>query len=76
MSDIKDTSVRLTWTEPKSDGGTPITSYTVEYMKRGDVKWSSVETASPDLTFTVAGLETNSNYMFRVAATNKVNIGQ
>lgn len=72
ISDIKNTSVQLTWTAPASDGGAPITSYTVEYIKRGETKWVPLVTESTELTYKVQGLQTSSNYMFRVAATNKV----
>lgn len=72
VCDITDTSMRLLWGAPASDGGAPITSYTVEYMKRGDTKWVPLETGKPDLTYTVQGLQTSSNYLFRVSASNKV----
>lgn len=72
VSDITDTSVHLNWSAPKSDGGSPITSYTVEYMKKKDHKWTAVKTESPDTQYTVRGLKTEESYMFRVLATNLV----
>ena len=75
VCDISDTSVELSWKAPHTDGGTPITSYTVEYMKRGESKWVPLITETPGLTFEVGSLQNSANYLFRVAASNKVCVG-
>lgn len=72
---ITDTTAEISWTAPESDGGAPITSYRVEYIRRGDKQWVPVDTNKPEQTFTITDLLTEANYMFRVSATNKVKHG-
>lgn len=72
VSDVTDSSVKLNWAIPESDGGSPIINYAVEYIKRGDKSWTSVRTADDSRELKVTDLMTNANYMYRVAATNKV----
>ena len=75
VSEIKDTSCKLTWEPPKSDGGAPITNYVVEMRKAGDLKWSPVSTFSDKPEFTVTGLKTGAEYEFRIRAENKAGQG-
>lgn len=72
ISSITDSSMKLEWTAPESDGGAPITSYTIEYIKRGDTQWATLPTNNNQLRHTVNRLQTDANYSFRVSATNKV----
>ena len=72
VSDITDSSLKLTWSAPSFDGGAPITSYTVDYMKKGEIKWIPLETGTADITYTVPGLKVGADYVFRVSASNKV----
>ena len=76
FSDITDTSIKLTWTPPKDDGGTPITNYNIEYKAADEVKWRKAnDTTVTDTSFIVRRLKTGSEYVFRVNAENKVGAG-
>jgi fibro-slime domain-containing protein/RHS repeat-associated protein len=66
-----DASVRVTWTPPASNGGAPITGYTVTSTPGG-------LTASADgatTAATVPGLIVGTTYTFRVTATNRKGTG-
>ena len=67
-----DGQVTLTWTAPKSDGGTAITHY--QYEQNGN--WhSTVPRDSTDTTYTVTGLTNQRTYRFRVQAFNESQAG-
>ena len=40
LSDIKKTSLKLTWTVPEEDGGAEITGYHVEYKDQFSTRWA------------------------------------
>ena len=72
-----DASATVTWTAPTSDGGSPITSYTVTAADSTTpanggqtCTWSS-----GPLTCTVNGLTNGDSYIFTVTATNAVGTG-
>jgi hypothetical protein len=62
-------SVILDWDAPRSDGGSDITDYIVEYRKAGSTAWitfdDKVRTAT---SASVTGLDKDTEYDFRVAA--------
>jgi hypothetical protein len=73
-------SVSLTWDAPLNDGGTPITSYTVQYRLSGIGSFVNAPTTPTPIPGTtpyciVAGLAVSTTYDFRVAATNVVGTG-
>ncbi|GBN20312.1 Twitchin, partial [Araneus ventricosus] len=69
-------SITLSWTKPRTDGGSPITGYVLEKRKIGDNKWSRTTNVTiPGLTHRVAGLQENQEYEFRVAACNEAGQG-
>jgi len=69
------TSVKLTWTAPKSTGGSVITGYVVQKSLDG-VHWTTVTTAAPlTRVYTATGLITKKAYRFRVAAKNVAGTG-
>jgi hypothetical protein len=83
--------VVVSWVPPADDGGSPITSYTVQYSKNDGATWSapstntrldsrdrtaSVDPAPPATTKTVTGLTNGTAYVFRVAAANDQGTGQ
>ena len=74
VSDVKATQMRVSWTPPNYDGGTPIIGYLVEYMDESDTaKLTKVDAvSSEDCTFVVQGLEENTQYQLRVFAENEV----
>lgn len=69
-------SAVLSWSAPASNGGTPITDYTVEYYPAGASSWTTFShTASTATAITVTGLTNGTAYIFRVAAVNSVGTG-
>ena len=65
-------SLTVAWGAPSSDGGSPVTSYTVEYKRdsRAVTTWSSVSTT--DRFAELAGLSSKTDYLVRVIAVNAV----
>ena len=63
--------VTLSWTEPE-DGGSAITGYTVAYRPTGAKgnRWSTM--ATTDTSAVVLGLTNNTEYAFKVLATNAI----
>ncbi len=64
-------SVRLTWAAPISNGGSPITGYTIVYAPSGGT-WSSINVSAGVRSRVIAGLRSGTPYYFRVAAYNSV----
>ena len=70
-----DNAVRLTWTAPANNGGTPITDYVIQYSADGGITWSTYShIASTSTTVTIPFL-TPTTYTFRVAAVNAIGTG-
>ena len=67
----------VTWNAPASDGGSPITGYTVEYSTAigGPYGVASMCTDVNALTCTVTGLTNGTSYYFEVEAINAVGTG-
>ena len=61
-----DGQVVLTWEAPASDGGTAITDYEVRINQTGE--W--ISTGSTETTYTVTGLDNDTEYTFQVRAVN------
>lgn len=72
MTNITKLDADLKWTEPESDGGSPITNYVVEKRDVRRKAWQTVDTTVKDCKYTVAPLNEGSLYVFRVAAENAV----
>ena len=68
-----DHSAVISWQAPSSNGGAPITSYTVQaYDASGNaVAGATCTVAAPALTCIVDGLLLNTSYTFKVIATNE-----
>ena len=66
--------MRVSWTPPDYDGGTPIIGYLIEYKNVSQTpKWTKVNVAaSGDCTAVLQSLEENTKYQFRVYAENEV----
>ncbi|KAH8269759.1 hypothetical protein KR018_000421 [Drosophila ironensis] len=64
--------VDLAWSEPASDGGSPITGYLIEVKDKYSPLWEkALETDSPIPIATIPGLIEGNEYQFRVVALNK-----
>jgi uncharacterized delta-60 repeat protein len=61
--DVTSTSVRLSWTEPASTGGSAITGY--------DVAWGDSSTSTSGTSIVVTGLAPVTSYTFTVRARNE-----
>ena len=69
-------SATLRWSRPQSDGGTPITTFRVERRTLGAYRWELVNPTEriSETTYTVTGLQPDTDYEFRVLAENKVGV--
>lgn len=74
MSNVKATSVDLSW-KPPSDGGAPIQSYTVEYKALTQHRWIKAADDISDTHYRVTDIVEGYDYEFRVAATNRAGTG-
>jgi len=65
--------VLLSWNAPETDGGSPITDYSIQYSSDNGVTWTTfIHTASVLPEVTVTGLTWGTTYVFRAAAVNAV----
>ena len=66
--------IGIAWDAPDTDGGSPITAYTVEKRDASRTMWTGVGSvaASEKLRFKAGKLFQGSEYLFRVAAENAV----
>ena len=68
----------VSWVEPDSDGGSEITSYTVQWKKATGI-WDTDEDVSEatatSTTHTITGLELDVEYAVRIIATNSIGDG-
>ena len=70
------TQITISWSPPESDGGSPITGYTIEKKETSSTRWAKAnrDTVS-ETTFTIKDLIEGKKYEFRVAAINKAGTG-
>ncbi len=76
MVNITKINCDLKWTEPDSDGGSPITNYVVEKRDVRRRAWQAVDTTVKETKYTVTPLNEGSLYVFRVAAENAAGISE
>ena len=69
FSNIGDTSVTINWLPPATDGGSPVTSYTVWRNEVGE-GFSNTRTVTTGTSTTWQNLEAGTLYQFRVRASN------
>ena len=75
-SDIDSHKMTVSWSPPKSDGGSPIIGYTVDRKDVTSSRWITVNTdLVSETSHTVTGLNERSEYQFRVTAENKAGPG-
>ncbi|NNN21643.1 MAG: hypothetical protein HKL80_06535, partial [Acidimicrobiales bacterium] len=68
-------SARLSWVAPNSDGGSPITDYTVEVNDLTSLTTTNIDTSSTSTSLIVTGLKAGDNYDFTISAINSVGQG-
>lgn len=72
VCDYDNTSATLQWAAPESDGGRPISHYTVEMKNKFQTDWVEVaKTDDPTCLCKVPDLKERMVYQFRVRAHNK-----
>ena len=63
--------IAITWSPPKSDGGSPVTGYIIEKKDRASARWHKASKETVEETeLTVKDLIEGKEYEFRVAAVN------
>jgi titin len=68
--------VKLTWSAPAQDGGTPVTQFTVQRSPDGSTGWTTIMTVGGSARVaTIAGLTPGLKQYFRVAARNAAGEG-
>ena len=77
VSDIKPNQMRVSWTPPDFDGGTPIVGYFVEYRKVRSTRWTRVNLKDNPTRTNILfdDLEEKTQYQFRVSAENQIGLG-
>jgi len=75
-SEITSTSATLSWSPPKSDGGSPITNYVVEKSTSFSPRWvRATKAAIPECSAVLTDLVEGTAYQFRVLAENEAGPG-
>jgi hypothetical protein len=65
------TQINASWVAPASTGGSAITDYIIEYSSDGGANYTLVnDGVNTNLSYTISGLTTNTNYVVRVRAKN------
>ena len=75
ISGVDKDRVSLTWKPPRSDGGSEITKYVVEYREEGAFKWLRHTEDVLSTQCTIKRLQEKTVYEFHVAAENKAGLG-
>lgn len=74
-SDIRSSSLTLSWYGSSYDGGSAVQSYTVEIWNSVDNKWTDLTTCR-STSFNVQDLQADREYKFRVRAANVYGISE
>ncbi|NBU55932.1 MAG: hypothetical protein EBS22_06850 [Acidimicrobiia bacterium] len=69
------TDVTLSWIEPESHGGSPVTSYTVVMSPNGTCPVSTIASSARTASCSVNGLTPGTTYSFTIKAVNAVGPG-
>ena len=77
VTNVDATSIGITWSTPASDGGSPVSGYTIEQRVNASGDWSKAfRGIVEETTYTVTDLKEGNEYEFRVAAVNKAGQGE
>uniref|UniRef100_A0A8C4QDU1 Myosin light chain kinase, smooth muscle n=1 Tax=Eptatretus burgeri TaxID=7764 RepID=A0A8C4QDU1_EPTBU len=73
VSDVRATSLTLSWYGPTYDGGSTVQSYLVEQRRldKGEEQWQPVTSTCRSTSYLLQGLEAPARYCFRVRARNE-----
>ncbi len=63
-------SLDVTWTEPETNGGPPITDYDVQYTKTSDTAWTPWQHNGAHRFATIRGLDSGTAYHVEIRASN------
>ena len=74
VKETSKSSVTLTWAAPSSDGGSPVTGYHVERRLADSTRWIRVGRPA-ETSYTDTEVVEDTQYVYRVAAENKVGVG-
>lgn len=66
----RDSSIELEWDPPLSDGGSPLTGYTIRHLSTPYQNWVEVSLTGTGTTHTLTGLENGTAYDIEVRAVN------
>lgn len=73
MLDATKSSVNLSWSRPKDDGGSRVTGYYIERKETSTEKWvRHNKTQITTTMYTVTGLVPDAEYQFRIIAQNDI----
>ncbi|MET8130531.1 fibronectin type III domain-containing protein [Streptomyces sp. NPDC005251] len=72
---VRDAQLRVAWTAPADDGGTPVTGYTVTTRQGTTIVGTPITVGASTLTATVTGLSNGTTYTVAVTADNAVGAG-
>uniref|UniRef100_A0A8B9VPB3 Titin n=1 Tax=Anas zonorhyncha TaxID=75864 RepID=A0A8B9VPB3_9AVES len=76
IMDSTRSSITIGWTKPLFDGGAPVTAYTVEYKKIDETDWTTAIQNLRGTEYTITGLASGSEYVFRVRSINKIGVSE
>lgn len=62
--------IALTWTEPSNNGGSPITSYSIQYKLIDDANFTTINTFSTNTNYLLSNLINRFTYTIQIAAIN------
>ncbi len=65
-----DASIELEWDRPLSNGGSPITGYTIRHLSTPYLTWVELPLTGSDTTHTLTGLDNGTAYDIQLRASN------
>jgi hypothetical protein len=69
---VSDTEVLLRWKQPRDDGNCPVICYCLQFKQLVDAEWRDIALNIDHEFYLVHGLQAKHNYVFRLAACNRI----